>query len=210
MESLLQFAEELERRDADLGGALDGVERLQHEVEELRVHALAVAGFLASFPDALVAIERDERAAQAAREAAERALREAEGGEDEQVLVQAGDALREAERWAADAALARRRLEQDGAARRADAIRLEGRAQALSARVHDVPAPAAGLDGALEWASRARGALLLEHSGLARERDAVVREASELLGSVLGEPLISTAVAGVRDKLERALHGGAP
>ena len=54
------------------------------------------------------------------------------------------------------------------------------------------------------------GRLLLEHSGLARERDAVVREASELLGSVLGEPLISTAVAGVRDKLERALEGGAP
>jgi hypothetical protein len=76
--------------------------------------------------------------------------------------------------------------------------------------VHDVPPPATGLEGALEWASRARGALLLEHSGLARERDAVVREASELLGSVLGEPLISTAVAGVRDKLERALGDRAP
>jgi hypothetical protein len=136
-------------------------------------------------------------------------LREAEGGEDEQLLVLARDALREAERWAAEAALARRRLEEDGAARGAEAVSLEARGHALSPRVHDVPAPAGGLDGALEWASRARGALLLERSGLARERDDVVREASELLGSVLGEPLTSTAVAGVRARLERALRGGA-
>ncbi len=208
MESLLQFAEELEGRDADLGGALDAVEQLQREVEEVRVHAAALAGFLASFPEALDALEHDEHDALEARDAAESALREAERGEDEQVLVPAGDPLRDAERWAADAALARRRLEEDGAARRDDAARLEARARALSPRVHDVPAPAGSLDGALEWASRARGALLLEHSGLARERDAVVREASELLGSVLGEPLTSTAVAGVRAKLERALQGG--
>jgi hypothetical protein len=209
VESLLQFAEDLERRDAELGGALDGVEQLQHEVEELRVHAHAVAAFLAALPEALAALEREERAALAGREAAVSALREAEAGEDEQLLVLARDALREAERWAAEAALARRRLEEDGAARRAEGVALEARGHALSPRVHDVPAPAGGLDGALEWASRARGALLLERSGLARERDDVVREASELLGSVLGEPLTSTAVAGVRARLERALRGGA-
>ena len=61
------------------------------------------------------------------------------------------------------------------------------------------------LDGALDWASRARGALLLEHSALARERDEVVREATELLASVLGDPLTATAVAGVRERLARAL-----
>ena len=210
VESLLQFAEELERRDADLGSALDGVERLQLEVEELRVHVLGVVGFLASFPEVLAACERDELAAVAARDAATSALREAEGGEDEAALVLAHDVLRDAERWAADAALARQRLEEDGAARRAEAAALEEQAETLSPRVHDVPPPAAGLEGALEWASRARGVLLLEHSALARDRDAVVREASELLGSVLGEPLTSTAVAGVRDKLERALEGGAP
>jgi hypothetical protein len=210
VESLLLFAEELERRDADLGGALDALERLQHEVEELRVHAVAIAAFLSTFPAALDTLERDEHASLAARAAAESALRDVEAGEDEVALVQARDALRDAERWAADAALARRWLEEDGAARRADAARLEGRAGELGVRVHDVPAPTAGLDGALEWASRARGALLLEHSALASERDAVVREASELLGSVLGDPLTSTAVAGVRAKLERALQGGAP
>jgi hypothetical protein len=32
-----------------------------------------------------------------------------------------------------------------------------------------------------------------------------VREATELLASVLGEPLTATAVAGVRERLARAL-----
>ena len=210
VEPLLTFAEELERRDADLGVALDAVEALQREIEELRTHAATVAAFLSSFPEALAALERDEGAAQDARAAAERTLREAEAGEDERVTLHAGDALRSAERWVADAALARHRLEEDSAARRADADRLEARADALAGRVHDVPALTGGLDGALEWACRARGPLLLEQSALVRERDAVVREASELLGSVLGEPLTSTAVPGVRAKLERALHGGAP
>ena len=60
-------------------------------------------------------------------------------------------------------------------------------------------------EGALAWASRARGELLLERSALATERDTLVREASELLASVLGEAL-TTGVAGVRDRLERALQ----
>ena len=70
-----------------------------------------------------------------------------------------------------------------------------------------MPAGSPGLDGALEWASRARGALLLEHSKLVRERDEVVREATELLASVSGDPLTSVAVAGVRERLARALGG---
>jgi hypothetical protein len=62
-----------------------------------------------------------------------------------------------------------------------------------------------GLDGVLEWASRARGELLLEQSSLAGQRETIVREASELLGGVLGEPLTATAVSGFRDRLARAL-----
>jgi uncharacterized phage infection (PIP) family protein YhgE len=63
----------------------------------------------------------------------------------------------------------------------------------------------AGLEDTLEKLSQRRGALLVEHSNLARERDAVVREASELLASVLGDPLTSTSVAGLRERLRRAL-----
>ena len=50
MESVLSFAEELERRDAEVARDLADVEGLQAEVEELRTQAAAVSGFLASLP----------------------------------------------------------------------------------------------------------------------------------------------------------------
>jgi hypothetical protein len=62
-----------------------------------------------------------------------------------------------------------------------------------------------GLGAVLEWASQRRGELVLERSGLAREREAIVREASELLGSVTGDAMSATSVAGLRDRLQRAL-----
>jgi hypothetical protein len=55
----------------------------------------------------------------------------------------------------------------------------------------------------LAWASHRRGELIVEHSGLAREREAVVREASELLGSLTGDARASTSVQGLRDRLHR-------
>jgi hypothetical protein len=57
----------------------------------------------------------------------------------------------------------------------------------------------------LDWGARARGELLVVHAGLATERDKVVREATELVAGVLGEPLTAIGVAGVRERLERAL-----
>jgi hypothetical protein len=216
VESLLSFAEELERRDADVAQALTGVERLQAEVEELRAHASAAAAFLEALPAALaeraaderVAIETRERAVQEVRTAeqlAERAGKEDERLEAERALQQARDDLHAAEFWVAQSGAAHAELERDGAARRVDAELLARRAVELAPRVRDVTAGSANLDGALEWASRARGALLLQRSGLARERDEVVREATELLASVLGDPLTTTAVAGVRERLARAL-----
>jgi len=73
---------------------------------------------------------------------------------------------------------------------------------------HDVAAPATGLHGLVDWAARARGELLVSYAALATERDKIVREATELVASVLGEPLVSTGAAGVRQRLERALGGG--
>jgi chromosome segregation ATPase len=218
MESLLLFAEELERRDADVAQALAGVERLQADVEDLRVHAAAVASFLATLPGALAERLADERAAAEARERAEVALRDAEQllerTEKEEPRLQAERAVRSArddlhavEFWVAQAREALAELESEGAARRAEADQLVARTGGFAARVRDVPPAPSGLDGALEWASLARGALLLEHSKLVRERDEVVREATELLASVSGDPLTSVAVAGVRERLARALGG---
>jgi FtsZ-binding cell division protein ZapB len=78
VESLLSFAEELERRDADVAQALTGVELLQVEVEELRTHASAVAAFLDALPAALAERASDERDAIAAQDRAQRTVREAE------------------------------------------------------------------------------------------------------------------------------------
>jgi hypothetical protein len=218
-DSLLSFAEELERRDAVAAQALTGVERLEVEVEELRALAAAADAFLDALPAALAERAADERAASDARGEAAEAVRAAEqlveraGKEDqrleaERALQQTRDDLHAAEFWVAETREARDQLERDGAARRVEAESLTQRAVELAPRVRDVPPPSPSLDGALEWASRARGALLLQRSALARERDEVVREATELLASVLGDPLTATAVAGVRERLARAL--GAP
>ena len=216
VESLLLFAEELERRDADVAAALTGVERLQAEVEELRAHAAAAAAFLDALPATLAERAADERGAIEARDRAERTARDAEQVveraqkddprlEAERSLQQARDALHAAEFWVAQARETHAELERDGAARRVEAESLARRAIELAPRVRDVPRASPDLGGALEWASRSRGALLLERSGLAREREEVVREATELLASVLGDPLTATSVAGVRERLARAL-----
>jgi chromosome segregation ATPase len=212
----LTFAEELERRDADVAQALSGVEHLQAEVEALRTHASAAAAFLDALPAVLAERASDERDAIDARRRAEQAVREGEHAveraakeeqrlEGERALQQARDDLHAAEFWVAQAREAHAELERDGAARRIEAEGLAQRVVELAPRVRNVPAGSPDLHGALEWASRARGALLLERSGLAREREEVVREATELLASVLGDPLTATAVAGVRERLARAL-----
>jgi hypothetical protein len=216
VESLLSFAEELERRDADVAQALTGVESVQTEVEELREHGAAVAAFLVAVPAALAARAADERAASDARAAAAEAIGAAEqlverAGKDDQrleaerALQQARDDLHAAEFWVAQAREAHAELERDGEARRAEAERLAQRALELAPRVRGVPIGSPNLDGALDWASRARGVLLLERSALARQRDEVVRQATELLASVLGDPLTATGAAGVRERLARAL-----
>ena len=213
---ILAFADELERRDGEVAARLAEVERLEREVEELRLHAAEVASFLVSVPDALQKLAVEERAARDARTRAETTLREAEARagrarrEDERLAAerdarQARDDVHAAERWVEEARGAAGRLERDRDARAGEGRALAARAAELGARVADVTPPAAGLEGTVEWASRARGALLVERSGLARERDAVVREASELLGSVLGEPFATSAVVDVRRRLERAL-----
>lgn len=217
MEPLLVFADDLERRDAAVARSLDAAERLEREVAELRADAAATAAFLEALPASLDARRAEEHAALEARAQAEEARREAEAAlerarrEDERLaaeraLQEARDDAHSADRWGEEAREALRRLEREGEVRRAEAVVLEERAEALGARLPDVGTPDGGLEATLDWASRARGALLVERSSLARERDAIVREASELVGSVLGEPLAATAVAGVRERLERALR----
>ena len=227
MEPLLTIADELERRDERVAEALLEVERLQAEVDELRTHAGAVAAFLRELPSGLAALEAEERAAAEELEHASTAVHAAE---DELARVQergsesarleaaraakhARDALEDAELRVARAVQERARLEREGAEQGEEAERLERRGAELAAHPrleHDVAAPATGLHGLVDWASRARGQLLVAHAALVTERDAIVREATELAASVLGEPFVSTGAAGLRRLLERTLGDTSP
>jgi len=220
VEQLLRIADELARRDDDAARELADLDALRREVEETRTGATAVASFLSAYPDALAARLEEERAAAAvlagardALAAAEAALEEAEGKRDDAKKLSAAraaqnarDAMHEAELRAGRADAERARLEREHDAQEAEAAALERRAAELGARVAADPRaatelPRAGLDGVLEWTSRARGALIVARSGVAAERDKVIREASELSESALGEPLPSGGVAALRERL---------
>jgi hypothetical protein len=219
VEALLVFADDLERRDASAARALHEVEQLAREIDELRVEATAVAALLAALPAARAACAADERAALDERSDAAASVAGAEADvhaarrDDDRLAAERAAQLARVRLQAADLRLIRARdataaLEREGEVATRESELLAARAAALHAQVRDLAAPAAGLEGALEWASRARGVVLLRRTALAGERELLVREANELLGSVLGEPLVATGVAGVRDRLERALGSG--
>jgi hypothetical protein len=216
VESTLGFAAELELRDAELADALAVIERAQADVEELRTHADATRAFLEALPELIAKREGDADAAASALAEAEVQVAEADEAlararKDDQRLAaerqrqQAVDAVADADRWLGQARAAVEAARAEGAEHRAAADRLAARAHELAPGVRDVSPPGDGLAGAAEWASLARGALLLEHSSLVRERETIIREANELAAIVLGEPLVSSAVAGLRDRLALAL-----
>jgi FtsZ-binding cell division protein ZapB len=209
VQPLLDIAAELEARDERVADALVAIEELQAEVDEIRAQAAAVSAFLAALPAALASHAEDEERAESDRLAAQARLREAETQKESPLrdlaVHRAKDAILDADRRADRAREHQAALTLEGTEHTAEAARLQQRAQALHGRLRDVDPPAAGLDATIAWASQARGALIVEHSGLARQREDVVREASELLGSVLGDPLAATSVAGLRDRLARAL-----
>jgi hypothetical protein len=224
VEPLLLIAEDLERRDAQAAEALLAVERLQGDVDELRTRAGATAEFLRSYPASLAELAGDEQAAAESRTQAEgrvadaeaeleRARNDADRLAAERHVQQARDRVREAELWGERVRADRAQLELEAEERQGEAGRLEARANELAERpqvAHAVAPPAGGLHGVLDWVARARGELLVVHAGLATERDKVVREASELVASVVGEPLAATGVAGVRERIARALGRTAP
>jgi chromosome segregation ATPase len=216
VDPLLAIADELERRDARAAEALLALERVRRDVDGLRLRAAEAAEFLDAFPESFAKLDGEEHAAAAARGKALLALQDAEADverarkEDERLaaaraLQQTRDGVAAADLWLEQAEEARAGLEREHEAVLAECVQLERRAADLSPSVRDVEPPRPGLDGALDWASRARGELLLELAALETERDKVVREASELVASVLGEPLTATGVAGVRARIERAL-----
>ena len=186
---LLSLADELERRDALVAAELARVERLQAEVDALRARAAAAADARGWLAQAAAENEDALHRATRTRELAAAALAEAE--DDTRLAAEASLA-------AADAECVRLEEHRHAFARQTDVAR--NQADRLEQAVG-----ASGLEATIAVLSHRRGALLVERSGLARERESIVREASELLGSVLGDPLAATPVAGLRDRLQRAL-----
>ena len=223
MDPLLQVAEDLERRDAHAAAALLEVEQLEVEVDELRAHAAEVAAFLRALSATKAALDDEDRdagealarAAESSRTAEDQLARAQERGSESARLEaaraaqHARDALEDAELRVARAQHERQLVERTAGERGAEAERLERRGVELSQHAqleHGVPPPETGLHGLLDWAARAHGELLVSHASLATEREKVVREATELVAGVLGEPFPGTGVAGVRERLARALR----
>jgi hypothetical protein len=126
-------------------------------------------------------------------------------------IGRARDALRIAERRLASAQSELRRLEEEAAAAEQEAAELEAKARALAESLRERPglaegagkAPAPGLDGVARWATEARAALFVARGTLAREREALIRQANELGTAVLGEPLTAQSPSTVASRIER-------
>ena len=223
----LALVRELERADEEVAALLTELDELYADVEAVRDRALELEAFFARLPAereaARAAVEETRREAAEAEETAARAaaeLRDAEAkGKDEHIAaarrfeVRARDATSTAARLAGEARAAAASLEERAARSEEEAASLAEDATDLAAALRRRPRlaveagsePGAGLEGASEWAARARAALLVARSSLASERDAVIRQANELGTLVLGEPLGATAAAAVARRLEREL-----
>jgi hypothetical protein len=217
----LAFAVELEQRDAALAERWMLVSDLGHRIDAVGGRASEVNAFLERLPEERAQFERSRTEAAREHEVAQTALAQAADATERERGQEAHEAARRREAHAAtDVRIAEERLRRlagrrDSLERRVDevtaeAAELERETQALAAELAGTPRvaqpapPEPGLAAILEWTARAGAAVLVVRSGLETERDRVVREANELAASVLGEPLYTTSVAIVRQRLEQA------
>ncbi|MCP9486727.1 MAG: hypothetical protein MSC30_12765 [Gaiellaceae bacterium MAG52_C11] len=219
MDTAVAFAAELEQRDAALAERLAFLVELGRRVDETKVRAEQTGGFLERLPRdrerleaTLAESERNLDAAQTELAEARRAVERARsddakanaGRRDANATTDVGAA----EERRAQLAARREELEREEAAAVDEIRELDLQARVLAMELETAPRvaapdrPAAGLDGLVDWASRAHAAVFVARSGLETERERVVREANELAASVLDEPLYATSVALVLERLE--------
>jgi chromosome segregation protein len=226
--STLALLGELELADAELAATLAELDELADRVEEVRRRAHELEAFLARLPDerarvdaAVEGASREEAEAQHAHALADSAFRAAESDGDSASV----DGARRNEQTARDLHhLAERRLAEvreesaalerrAGSARRTE-TELRSSASEIATVLSAMPRvaeaagarPQPGLSGIREWTSSARAALFVSRGGLAREREAVIRQANELGAALLDEPLVAVSAAAVARRVERRLH----
>jgi hypothetical protein len=221
---------ELERADEAIGVELAELDELHAAVEDVRRRAAGLLELLERLPGeqeaARAGLAEAEEALAEAREAAEQARQELEAadgkGDDERLAaarrfdLRARDHLHVVGLRAAAAGEHAAELEARAGAASGEGAELESHARELAEALASTPRlaaeavadPGEGPQGAAEWGTRARAALLVARGQVAAERDAVVRQAAELGALLLGEALPATSAAGVARRVERELGAG--
>ena len=219
------YLHELKRIDDGLAGSLAELDALGGQVDALARRAEEIEVFLARLPDererrheAVETAELEQTAAAEQLARAELALAAATTKRDGEKL----SAARRDEVHARDLhAVACRRLEEALAERTA----LDREAQALETEVPELEAsaarladalrgrervaeeaglePAPGLAGIREWGQAARAALFVARGSIAPEREALVRQANELVSAMLGESVVAPSVEAALGRLAR-------
>jgi hypothetical protein len=222
VDASLAFAAELEQRDAALAARIAHLGELGRRVDEIRAKAEQLGRFLERLPldrkqleTALADAERDREAARTALDEARRAVKRARGESAAATArrheAHAASDVRTTEDRRGRLVARREELEREADAAAAGSQSLAAHSRELAAELEAAPRvagpepPASGLDALADWGSRAHAAVFGARSGLETERERVVREANELAASVLGEPLYTTSVAVVRERLEERL-----
>lgn len=212
MSDPIAWARELEAEDAELARALADVEAKRAAATDLRARAEHADAFLARLPEARTAAARAVAGAEGELERRQAELGEAvaeldRAEQEEAVLaarravVRAGDLVSGAERRLERVRGEAAALEEQARAVEAELPELERLAGELAGGVDGLPQPTEV--GVASWAARAQAALLVARTGLAAQREGVIRQANELGASALGEPLVSASVSLVRERLEQ-------
>lgn len=231
MSSQLELLRELAGADEGKRAALATLDALLACTAELRARADGVSAVLTAAPAERERLARELAEAEGLAETRAASLREAETEladaerrrDRERLLaarrleVRARDALATAERQLASAREAHEAHERALVSAEADAPRVEAEAGRLAHELGAaprVPAQAAeppepGLAGVQAWTTSARAALVVARSGVASERETLIRQANELASVLLGEPQVATSAALVAERVERTVGAGA-
>jgi hypothetical protein len=223
-EGVIAVLLDLERADEQIGSALADLDRLAGEVDSLRTEAKELEAFADLLPAEREArafeLERaraEASAAQGLLGEAEAAVRAADPGDArraERFHVRARDRVSVAERRAAEAATAAGDLESRVGQLTIRAHELHARARTLAVELcgrtriaEDAgKEPSPGLEGVEAWTEVARASLFVARGQLSSEREAVIRQANELGGLALGEPLSAMGTGALTRRVEQALR----
>jgi hypothetical protein len=225
----LALLRELVAADEERAAGIEEVDRLLVETAAVRERSDLLAAVFAEAPSERARIDGEiseaerevhERARALEEAAAELAAAERVGNEERLAVarrshVHARDALSMAEKRAAARLAESRELERRLEHAECEAPAVEARAAELARLLRDRPKvaqeasrdPGAGLTGVAEWASGARAALVVARSSLSAERDALIRQATELGSVLVGEPLVATSARMIERRVEESLGG---